>query len=157
MKTRKKYNSQGAFYPHFHVKKNNHMLQAARKKMRYLAFMMAGVIVYAILLSPFQTCIAEKIIPYVYHTPSLTQTYGTDHEGNNCSYLHVGCGILSTLLSNDNLPSKKDSLLPFSFVLLSLLLSGSIGRRIPVPSPQKSRSFYRNTILFKLSKVRLLI
>ena len=89
---------------------------------------------------------------------SLTQNRLTDLEVDDCFHPQAGvCGILSGMISTDNLVPKKDSSLPFSLILLVLLISNAMRRRILHFIPPESRCFYKNPILFKLSKVRLLI
>lgn len=135
------------------------MLQTDLIKLRFLAFLTTGLMISAFLLNSFQPCIAEKFFPqYRTHLISLTQSHFTGHEINDCAHPQVEvCGIFSSMTSNNNLAPKKDSPLPFLSVLLVLMMSNAMGRRILLSIPPESKFFYKNPILFKLSKVRLLI
>ncbi|AFS52896.1 hypothetical protein LFML04_0661 [Leptospirillum ferriphilum ML-04] len=61
------------------------------------------------------------------------------------------------MISGCHFLPKKDSFLPFLFLLLALLQIGIVGHCFLLPVSPESRFFYKNPILFKLSEVRLLI
>ena len=135
------------------------MLQEALSRKRYLALFSAGLIVLTILLSSFQHCVAESnFIQFLPPHASLTQSLGNVLEESDCSLPQVGIyGILPSLISGCHFLPKKDSFLPFLFLLLALFPSGIIGLRVLLPVSPESRFFYKNPTLFKLSEVRLLI
>ena len=120
---------------------------------------MVGLVVSTFLLGSFQSCIPEKFFPqFMTHSVSLTQSHVTLQEESDCSHPQLDVrGILSTLTLGANLAPKKDAPLPYSLILLALLLSVAMERRILLPAPPESRFIHRNPVLFKLSKVRLLI
>lgn len=138
---------------------SNYMLQEALSRKRYLALFSAGLIVLTILLSSFQHCVAESdFIQFLPPHASLTQPIGNLLEESDCSQLQIGIdGILPSLISGYHFLPKKDSFLPFLFLLLALFPSGIVGHRFLLPVFPESRFFYKNSILFKLSEVRLLI
>ena len=135
------------------------MLKISVSRMRCLISVMVGLVVSTFLLGSFQSCIAEKIFPqFVTHSVSLTQSHVIFQEESDCSHPQLDVrGILSTLTLGANLAPKKDAPLPYSLILLALLLSVAMERRILLPAPPESRFIHRNPVLFKLSKVRLLI
>ena len=135
------------------------MLKISVSRMRCLPALMVGAVIFAVLLGSFQSCIAEKIFPqFVTHSVSLTQSHVILQEESDCSHPQFDVrGILSALTLGTNLAPKKDAPLPYSLILLALLLSVAMERRIFLPALPESRFIHRNPVLFKLSKVRLLI
>lgn len=135
------------------------MLKISVSRMRCLSALMVGVVIFAVLPGSFQSCIAEKIFPqFVTHSVSLTQSHVILQEESDCSHPQLDVrGILSALTLGTNLAPKKDAPLPYSLILLALLLSVAMERRIFLPALPESRFIHRNPVLFKLSKVRLLI
>ena len=135
------------------------MLQEALSRKRYLALFSAGLIVLTVLLSSFQHCVAESdFIQFLPPHASLPQSLGNVLEESDCSHPQIGIyGILPSLISGCHFLPKKDSFLPFLFLLLALLQIGIVGHCFILPVSPESRFFYKNPILFKLSEVRLLI
>ena len=135
------------------------MLKTDLIKIRFLAFLTAGVMISAFLLNSFQSCYADKFFPqYRTHLISLAQDHLTDLEGNDCSHPQVDvCGILSGKISTDNLAPKKDSPLPF---LLNNSCFADVrfrGMQISSFHSAQIKILYKNTTLLKLSNVILLI
>ena len=95
--------------------------------MRCLTSLVVGLIISTVLVGSFESCIAEKIFPqFVTHSVSLTQSHVTLQEESDCSHPQLDVrGILSTLTLGANLAPKKDAPLPYSLILLALLLSVS--------------------------------
>ena len=135
------------------------MLKISVSRIRCLTFLVVGLIIFTVLIGSFESCVAEKIFPqFVTHVVSLTQNHVTLHEENKCSHPQLDVrGILPILTSGANLAPKKDVPLPYSFILFAWVLSIAMERRILLSVFLKSRFIHRNPVLFKLSKMVLLI
>lgn len=135
------------------------MLKISVSRIRCLTFLVVGLIIFTVLIGSFESCVAEKIFPqFVTHVVSLTQNHVTLYEESKCSHPQLDVrGILPILTSGANLAPKKDVPLPYSFILFAWVLSIAMERRILLSVFLKSRFIHRNPVLFKLSKMVLLI